>query len=103
LAVSSAHNFSEHVFSWYVKQGKQGRLLLATGRSNELGRFVQLFLCQLEVHKQLVDSSVVYKLSLTWVGWIWIWIQVGKNEPHQNDKKVKKCAVLQCLMFSFEG
>ena len=39
----SAHNFSEHVFSWYVKQGKQGRLLLATGRSHELGRYAHLY------------------------------------------------------------
>ncbi len=76
LAVSSAHNFSEHVFSWYVKQGKQGRLLLATGRSKELGRFVpviQIFLRHLEV---LVPNhggqhfTVVDKLSLILVGWI---------------------------------
>ena len=36
----SAHNFSEFVFTWYVKEGKQSRLLSATGRSNELGRLV---------------------------------------------------------------
>ena len=40
LLYFSGNNFSEHVFSWYVKQGKQGRLLLATGRSKELGRYV---------------------------------------------------------------
>ena len=31
-------NFSEFVFSWYVKEGKQSRLLAATGQSKELGR-----------------------------------------------------------------
>jgi len=36
----SEHNFSEFVFSWYVKEGKQSRLLAATGRSKELGRFL---------------------------------------------------------------
>jgi len=36
------YKFSEHVFAWYVKEGKQGRLLSSTsaGRSKELGQFL---------------------------------------------------------------
>ncbi|XP_023336022.1 nuclear pore complex protein Nup133 [Eurytemora carolleeae] len=36
----SEHNFSEFVFSWYMKEGKQSRLLASTGSSKELGRFL---------------------------------------------------------------
>ena len=38
--VFAAYNFSEFVFTWYVKEGKQSRLLAtaSAGRSNELGR-----------------------------------------------------------------
>jgi len=36
------YNFSDHVFAWYVKEGKQGRLLSSTSvaRSKELGKFL---------------------------------------------------------------
>ena len=39
--VFAAYNFSEFVFTWYVKEGKQSRLLAtaSAGRSNELGRY----------------------------------------------------------------
>lgn len=38
LSEYSEHNFSEFVFSWYMKEGKQSRLLASTGSSKELGR-----------------------------------------------------------------
>ena len=36
------NKFSDHVFAWYVKEGKQGRLLSSTssGRNQELGQFL---------------------------------------------------------------
>jgi hypothetical protein len=35
---------------------------------------------------------------------IWIRIQEGKNDPQKlKKKKVKKCHVLKCWMFSVEG
>jgi hypothetical protein len=72
--VISAHNFSEHVFSWYVKQGKQGRLLLATGRSNELGRFVPV----IQIFMTCVLDPDPHGTALILVGCIRI--QVGKSD-----------------------